>query len=179
MGYANGTYAGVLYPGAINEFTDIEFIPKGNGVKETVIMRQYTTPEMSYVLDFSGLSPVLSGNSVLLYDASGVKSGEISAPYLLDANGAYNDDIVVSLENIGGGYRLTYKLDEAWLQNAAFPVILDPSTYIGKDEEGHSWNNMEDAYVTSAEPNRIYGWTNWHLRRSACSARSFRTASIT
>ena len=164
MGYANGTYAGVLYPGAINEFTDIEFIPKGNGVKETVIMRQYTTPEMSYVLDFSGLSPVLSGNSVLLYDASGVKSGEISAPYLLDANGAYNDNIVVSLENIGGGYRLTYKLDEAWLQNAAFPVILDPSTYIGKDEDGHSWNNMEDAYVTSAEPNRIYGWTNWHLQ---------------
>ena len=164
MGYANGTYAGVLYPGAINEFTDIEFIPKGNGVKETVIMRQYTTPEMSYVLDFSGLSPVLSGNSVLLYDASGVKSGEISAPYLLDANGAYNDNIVVSLENIGGGYRLTYKLDEAWLQNAAFPVILDPSTYIGKDDDGHSWNNMEDAYVTSAEPNRNYGWTNWQLQ---------------
>ena len=164
MGYANGTYAGVLYPGAINEFTDIEFIPKGNGVKETVIMRQYTTPEMSYVLDFSGLSPVLSGNSVLLYDASGVKSGEISAPYLLDANGAYNDDIVVSLENIGGGYRLTYKLDEAWLQNAAFPVILDPSTYIGKDEDDHSWNNMEDAYVTSAEPNRNYGWTSWQLQ---------------
>ena len=164
MGYANGTYAGVLYPGAINEFTDIEFIPKGNGVKETVIMRQYTTPEMSYVLDFSGLSPVLSGNSVLLYDASGVKSGEISAPYLLDANGAYNDNIVVSLENIGGGYRLTYKLDGAWLQNAAFPVILDPSTYIGKDDDGHSWNNMEDAYVTSAEPNRNYGWTNWQLQ---------------
>ena len=164
MGYANGTYAGVLYPGAINEFTDIKFIPKGNGVKETVIMRQYTTPEMSYVLDFSGLSPVLSGNSVLLYDASGVKSGEISAPYLLDANGAYNDNIVVSLENIGGGYRLTYKLDEAWLQNAAFPVILDPSTYIGKDDDGHSWNNMEDAYVTSAEPNRNYGWTNWQLQ---------------
>ena len=164
MGYANGTYAGVLYPGAINEFTDIEFIPKGNGVKETVIMRQYTTPEMSYVLDFSGLSPVLSGNSVLLYDASGVKSGEISAPYLLDANGAYNDNIVVSLENIWGGYRLTYKLDEAWLQNAAFPVILDPSTYIGKDDDGHSWNNMEDAYVTSAEPNRNYGWTNWQLQ---------------
>lgn len=164
MGYADGTYAGVLYPGAINEFTDIEFIPKGNGVKETVIMRQYTTPEMSYVLDFSGLSPVLSGNSVLLYDASGVKSGEISAPYLLDANGAYNDNIVVSLENIGGGYRLTYKLDEVWLQNAAFPVILDPSTYIGKDDDGHSWNNMEDAYVTSAEPNRNYGWTNWQLQ---------------
>lgn len=164
MGYANGTYAGVLYAGAINEFTDIEFIPKGNGVKETVIMRQYTTPEMSYVLDFSGLSPVLSGNSVLLYDASGVKSGEISAPYLLDANGAYNDNIVVSLENIDSGYRLTYKLDEVWLQNAAFPVILDPSTYIGKDDDGHSWNNMEDAYVTSAEPNRNYGWTNWQLQ---------------
>ena len=164
MGYANGTYTGVLYPGAINEFTDIQFIPKGNGVKETVIMRQYTTPEMSYVLDFAGLSPVLSGNSVLLYDASGVKSGEISAPYLLDANGVYNDNIGVSLENIGGGYRLTYKLDEVWLQNAAYPVILDPSTYIGKDENGHSWNNMEDAYVTSAEPNRNYGWTTWQLR---------------
>ena len=70
----------------------------------------------------------------------------------------------MSLENIGGGYRLTYKLDGAWLQNAAFPVILDPSTYIGKDDDGHSWNNMEDAYVTSAEPNRNYGWTNWQLQ---------------
>lgn len=126
-------------------------------------MRRYTTPEIRYILDFSGLFPVLSGNTVLLYDTAGIKSGEISAPYLLDANGVYNDNIVVSLENLGGRYRLVYTMDEFCLQEAAYPVILDPSTYIGKDDDGHSWNNLEDGYVTSAEPNRNYGWTSWQL----------------
>ena len=174
VGYAQGTYAGVLYPGAINEFTDIELIPTGNGVKENIIMRRYTTSEISYVLDFSGLSPVLSGNTVYLYDASGEKVGEISAPYLVDANRAYNKDIGVSLENIGGAYRLTYHMPEEWLQAAAYPVVLDPTvTYTGKDGNGNSYDNMEDGYVTSAEPNKNYGWTNVHLLCGNTSGTSF------
>ena len=155
-GYANGTYAAVLYSGAINEFTDVEFIPVGNGVKENIIMRQYTTSEISYVLNFSGLTPVLSGNTVLLYDADGEKSGEISAPYLLDADGVYSDNIIVRLEKVESGYRLTYSMDEAWLRSAAYPVVLDPTTYIGKDSNGKSASHMEDGYVTSNEPNRNY-----------------------
>ncbi|MBQ8935093.1 MAG: DNRLRE domain-containing protein, partial [Oscillospiraceae bacterium] len=155
-GYANGTYAAVLYSGSINEFTDVEFIPMGNGVKENIIMRQYTTSEISYVLNFSGLTPVLSGRTVLLYDADGEKSGEISAPYLLDANRVYSDDITVSLEKIGSNYRLTYTMNEEWLRTAAYPVVLDPTTYIGKDSDGESASHMEDGYVTSDEPNRSY-----------------------
>ena len=161
-GYADGTYAGVLYPGAINEFTDVELIPTGNGVKENIIMRRYTTPEISYVLDFSGLSPVLSGNTVLLYDASGEKVGEISAPYLVDANRAYNKDIGVSLNHIGSGYRLTYTMDESWLMAAAYPVTLDPSvTFTVPDD---TWNYIEDNYVTLSQPGVNHDYRNKAMR---------------
>ena len=164
-GYTNGTYSGVCYPGAINEYTDVELFLQDNGVKENIVMRRYTTSEISYVLDFDGLTPVLSGNTIALYDMYNAMVGEISAPYLLDADGTYNDDIKVALYKEGCSCRLVYTMDESWLLQATYPVVLDPSTtYIGKDDEGHSWNNMEDGYVTSAEPNRNYGWTSWQLQ---------------
>ena len=40
-GYTNGTYSGVCYPGAINEYTDVELFLQDNGVKENIVMRRY------------------------------------------------------------------------------------------------------------------------------------------
>lgn len=149
-GIVAGGNKSVLYPGAINEYTDIELAVVDGGVKENIILRRYTAPEISYVMDFQGLTPVQSRNAVALYSADGVQVGEISAPYLLDFEGAYCDNIQVSLTQQDGSYRLSYTMDETWLQAAAYPVVLDPSVTF--TVPGSNWNYIEDNYVTVSQP---------------------------
>ena len=50
----------------------------------------------------------------------------VPAPYLLDAENAYSNDIKVTLEENDKGYELRYHLPQDWMADAAYPVILDP-----------------------------------------------------
>ena len=147
-----GGYSAVLYPGAINEYTDIEISPLEKGMKENIIMHRYTTSQLSYVLSFQGLTPVQSGSSILLYDASGNTAATISAPYMYDASGNYNYDITAGIEPAEGGYRLTYYMDETWLENAAYPVTLDPSIEFSYDYDYYKF--IENSFVSSKFPDQ-------------------------
>lgn len=147
-----GGYSAILYPGAINEYTDIEISPLEKGMKENIIMHRYTTSQLSYVLSFQGLTPVQSGSSILLYDAAGNTAATISAPYMYDASGNYNYDITAGIEPAEGGYRLTYYMDEAWLKNAAYPVTLDPSIEFSYDYDYYKF--IENSFVSSRFPDQ-------------------------
>ena len=71
-------------------------------------------------------------NSIFAYAANAEENGEpifyMPAPFLVDDNLAYNDDITVSLQKYGDTYTLTYSLPRAWLleEERAYPVVLDP-----------------------------------------------------
>ena len=156
--YSGGLYGSVLYPAAINEYTDVEIVSTENGVKENIILRKFTTSQISYVLSFGGLIPAVSGSTIYLYDKDGQNCGMISAPFLADANGAYNSNIAVSLESIGGGqYRLTYSMDRDWLEAAAYPVVLDPTVHFVVP--GENWNYIEDNYITLSQPGVNHTYT--------------------
>ena len=151
-GGMGGGYSAILYPGAINEYTDIEISPLEKGMKENIIMHRYTTSQLSYVLSFQGLTPVQSGSSILLYDAAGNTAATISAPYMYDASGNYNFDITAGIEPAEGGYRLTYYMDEAWLKNAVYPVTLDPSIEFSYDYDYYKF--IENSFVSSIFPDQ-------------------------
>lgn len=151
-GGMGGGYSAILYPGAINEYTDIEISPLERGMKENIIMHRYTTSQLSYVLSFQGLTPVQSGSSILLYDAAGNTAATISAPYMYDASGNYNYDITAGIEPAEGGYRLTYYMDEAWLKNAVYPVTLDPSIEFSYDYDYYKF--IENSFVSSKFPDQ-------------------------
>ena len=160
QGYANGSYGSVFYPGAINEYTDVEIISQARGVKENIIMRAYTTTVISYILNLDGLTPVISGSTILLVNRDNETVGEIAAPYMYDAIGSYSSDIGVSLESISGGqYRLSYSMDGDWLESASYPVVLDPSVrFSGGDSDPWSW--LEDNYVSPQSPGTRYDYRN-------------------
>ena len=147
-----GGYSAILYPGAINEYTDIEISPLEKGMKENIIMHRYTTSQLSYILNFQGLTPVQSGSSILLYDAAGNTAATISAPYMYDASGNYNYDITAGIEPAEGGYRLTYYMDETWLKNAVYPVTLDPSIEFSYDYDYYKF--IENSFVSSIFPDQ-------------------------
>lgn len=74
----------------------------------------------------------------------------LPAPFLKDSStGSAYGRVSVSLSPTEERdvWRMTYTPDEAWLQSAVFPVVLDPAVISRK----HS-NAIEDNYVTSAQP---------------------------
>ena len=116
----------VLYPGAINEYTDIELSLSETGLNEKITLNRYTTARLSHILSLENMTPVLSGNSVQLCNADGALAAEISAPYVFDASGNSGAG-TAELEAADNGWRLSYSMDEDWLESAQFPVSVASS----------------------------------------------------
>ena len=145
----NKIYTRLSYSDVYNN-TDIVFELKSNQVKESVVINGYDASlyGYTYLLDVGELVPVLTETGkVELYD----KSGEhlvmvMPAPYLLDAAGAYCEDVQVSLSESANGYVLAYMLPRTWLasEDREWPVVLDPVV-----QANTSTNNIRDIAVYS------------------------------
>jgi RHS repeat-associated protein len=72
----------------------------------------------------------------------------VDAPYMWDNNKNYNYDITYSLTKEKDNYLLTLNLDKEWLNNAEFPVTIDPTiTNLQKDG-----SDVQDVYISSSLP---------------------------
>ena len=124
--YSRLTYANI-YPN-----TNIVYDLQGNKLKESVIMQHYDADLWGYryTLDTGDLIPILNENQQI--DLCDPNTNEVvltmPAPYLVDNNGEYNDNVQVSLTRSGSMYLLSYYLPREWLADSAraWPVILDP-----------------------------------------------------
>ena len=167
--YSRLAYANI-YPN-----TNIVYDLQGNKLKESVIMQQYdaTLWGYRYTLDTGDLIPILNENQQI--DLCDPKTNEVvltmPAPYLVDNNGEYNDDVQVSLARSGSMYLLSYYLPREWLADSAraWPVILDPvisgdcsSTNIDDNtvseiqKDTYINATIECGYSTSTGVNRTY-----------------------
>lgn len=150
-GYSDGTYSAVVYEGVFSKNTDIEFKALQSGVKESVLIGEYTGNHIyAYRMVFNGLTPVLSGRTVKLY-AAGKLAGQIDAPYMVDARGSASTDIGVTLNPLGGSaYELVYTPSDSWLASdrRVYPVTMDPTLTF----TGSTTHHMEDNYVDSNAP---------------------------
>lgn len=112
--------------------TDVIYDLQGGQLKESIVLQQYDASLCGYRynLDVGGLVPVLGEDQQIdLCDpATGVVVLTMPAPYMVDDNGDFNDDVEVSLVRNGDSYLLSYYLPTEWLaeENRAWPVILDP-----------------------------------------------------
>lgn len=148
-----GNVSAIVYPGLFDAVTDVRLSATTTGIKEDIIVSQYTgNHQYAYTLRTDGLSAVLSGKSVELFDDAGHHLATIDAPDMTDANGNYSKDIEVSLTGSNGNYMLTYIPNDAWMQSVAYPVTIDPT--------GQYVNNLStgigDVYVTSSNPTKHY-----------------------
>lgn len=120
------TYANI-YPN-----TNVVYDLKGNQLKESILLQQYDSSLWGYRynLDTGGLIPILNESKQI--DLCDPVTDEVvltmPAPYMLDNNGEYNENVEVSLVRNGSNYLLSYYLPREWLADAnrAWPVILDP-----------------------------------------------------
>ena len=121
----------LLYPSVYNN-TNIVYDLQSNQVKESIILQSFDSELMGYryTLNTGGLIPVLNDDqSINLCDPN---SNDIvmtmPAPFMLDANDEYCEDITVSLVQSSNSYILSYHLPVRWLgaEDRAWPVVLDP-----------------------------------------------------
>ena len=135
--YMDKLYSAVSYSN-IYANTDLRYDLQSNQLKESVIIKQAKDTLAGYKYTLSAPGMVLElqeDNSVYAY-AADAKDGDepifcMPAPFLVDDNRAYNDNIAVSLQQSGDTYTLTYSLPRTWLleEERAYPVVLDPIVY--------------------------------------------------
>ena len=126
----NGVYAN----------TDVVYDLQSDTVKESIIMDAYsrTLRGYRYTLNVGPMIPVLDEWGDITFYAPDGKTAIMTmpAPFMMDANNEYNDDIQVQLTGSGSTYTLTYLLPQEWLaaENRAWPVILDPVIKASRDK---------------------------------------------
>lgn len=117
------------------------------GVKENIIIqtKEGILNSISFVIN-TNLNLVLENNtSILAYD-NDVLVYKMESPYLLDNNQNRNENVEYELYKEETNYILTLKLDDEWLENAIYPVIIDPT--ITNPEKG-----VYDTYIYSGDTN--------------------------
>ena len=119
----------------IYQNTNVVYDLSGNQVKESIILSKYNKSLRGYryTLDVGSLRPVLNEDgSIYFYNEEQTEIVMVMpAPYLVDANQDYCDDITVSLSGKDSTYTMTYQLPTAWLaaSDRAWPVVVDPLVY--------------------------------------------------
>ena len=111
---------------------DIEYVLVGNNIKENIIVNtKQSTYSYTFELKLSKLTAELSDGSIIISDSTTKEAlYEIPAPYMLDANGAFSNNVEYSLEQTSKWeYTFTVTASADWInaEDRAFPVTIDPS----------------------------------------------------
>ena len=114
----------------VDENTDIQYIVSSNNVKENIIVKNQESLKEIYSFDIEkgNLSAELDNeNNLLLKNDKNEIAFTIPAPVMTDADNAFSYDIDVSVKNADKSVlTLTYTPSKQWLENAKYPVVIDP-----------------------------------------------------
>lgn len=129
--------------------TDMRYVVSDDGIKEELVLRSAAAPRSFtfHLADPSGQlgtlepdgaggfvfsNPVEQGVSLTLPAALAWEQGPEGEPVANDSTSAHLEVVPA-----GDGWDLTVALDEAWLEDKSFPVVLDPSlTYSANSGTG-------------------------------------------
>lgn len=152
--YGSGLENIMQYDQAISESTHLRFETTYSGLKEDIILDEYTgTNRFTFIADFDDLTPVAYNRGVQIYDGDSVIM-EIPPIYMEDSGGEFDAGSRFSLDNNielsalpDGTYELTIVVDNDFLTSSdtVYPVIIDPSINI-------SSTSHSDASVYSQWP---------------------------
>ena len=164
------TYSGLTYTNVFSGVS-LKYDLSPYTLKETIVIDSKDVAARSYTftLNAGNLSPTLleDGSISLLDSKTGEEIYVFQAPYLMDANENISKDIEVVLtkelalsSKETSNWTITYNLPSNWMDNATYPVALDPIV------QAHSEiKTIED--ITIAKNNTYsdtYTYTNMYLK---------------
>jgi RHS repeat-associated protein len=125
------------------ESVDVSYTVDTSLLTETLVLKGPTQcTEIVQNVKWEGISPEYQEDgSILFLDENGENIARILPPFMEDAAGIVCGDIHYELVETESGYELRKVINEKgleWLQQAAYPVVLDPSI-----------ETLEDAWESS------------------------------
>lgn len=120
----------ILYPDFLPD-VDLQYDAYGQNIKESILINsQQDAYSYRFYLELTDLTPILKeSGAIALANVDGDEIYMIPAPYMIDDEGVFSDDVHFSLVAVNGGYLLTVTASEAWINedDRAFPVTIDPA----------------------------------------------------
>ena len=156
----------------ILEDIDIDYHVISTQLKEAIILKNKNNipTALSFKVDTNLDLEVEEKGSILAKDKE-KPIFVIAAPFMKDNKGTYNYKIKYDLSLKDDTYILNLNLDQEWLNEAEFPVVIDP-TIVNPDEEDPE--NVYDAYISSSLPDMNMN-THEELYVGSNSTRTTRT----
>ena len=139
----------------ILEDIDIDYQVISTTLKESIILKNKNNipNTLSFKIDTNLELELLEKGSIQAKDKEKTIF-VIDKPFMKDNKGVYNYNINYDLSLKDNTYLLNLNLDQVWLNEAEFPVIIDP-TIVNPDDEDPE--NVFDTYINSTRPD-----SNWN-----------------
>lgn len=131
----------------ILSYVDIDYKVLNNKLKESIILKnKKSNRKILFTID-TNLDLILIDKNIIAKKEE-KEYFKIDAPYMIDSNNIENHNISYKLDKINNKYYLELLLDEEWLNNAKYPVIIDPTiTNLGNN------NSVYDTYIYPGDTN--------------------------
>ncbi len=134
----------IIYEDAYPQ-TDLIYKVQGSGVKEDIIVKEYTGKnKYTFELKLKGLTvEQLDNGQIVVENQQGEKKWSFAKPYMVDANQSLSKDVELKLRKEKGKTYIDVVADQSFLENpdTAYPVTIDPTI--------NTWNVMRDSFIAS------------------------------
>ena len=152
--HAHKATSGVQYTGILPH-TDLVCELHGNKLKESLVLRSPDAPaQFSFAMDAHGLAwEATAGGGLRLWDTALPEEDvfQLAPPYMIDATGAVGEVRAV-WQATDGNLMMTMTPDEAFLAEAQYPVIIDPTV-----QSAQTTANILDTYLSETNSATNYG----------------------
>ena len=141
---------------------DLEYVITGMGIKENLIIQKYVS-SLSFAFQYQTKDLEIQWNEagkLVFVNHLGETLFAFEDLYMVDAKGDISTDIRFDVKTKDRlSYQITIIPDDAWLKEATYPVILDPSlsstttnftiydTYINEAAKGSSYDGQQLMYI--------------------------------
>ena len=131
----------VVYEDVLNGI-DLEYKVLPTKVKENIIIKNKNSVPNKLCFSVKTNLQLEVHNKIILAKDNQKIIFRLDAPYMIDSNNNYNKIIYYNLIQTEEGYKLELILDKEWLENAIYPVVIDP-TITNKAQN----NSVYDTYI--------------------------------
>ena len=128
---------------------DIDYKIMNNKVKEGLILKDKSCIDKKILFDVdTNLDLILKEDRSIIALKDNKEYFKIDAPFMIDSKNKENFNVCYKLDKKNKGYVLELELDNEWLQEVTFPVIVDPAiTNSGEN------NTVYDTYIFPGDTN--------------------------
>jgi len=137
----------IKYPN-IKEGVDFEYLLTSNKVKENIIIKskEFTTQKLLFFIQTNLELKIVNYQIHAMKDDKLIFT--IENPFMIDSDNYRNDNVYYNLEKIKLGYQLELVLDKEWLENASYPVVIDPTINTISEKK-----DVYDTYIYPGDTN--------------------------